>query len=71
MLPDHTEEKHFAKELGISPLTMQRRRRQAQRENKPLVPPFVEVCRRFYYPNAAKVEWLKAQQFSPGRANRK
>jgi hypothetical protein len=71
MLPDHTEESVLAKELGVKLLTLRRKRRQAERERKPLVPPWVEFGRKFYYPNGAKAEWLKAQVKNPGRSARR
>jgi hypothetical protein len=67
MLPDHTEESKLAKELGVTPTTMAKRRRKAKREGKPLVPPWVEFARKFYYPNGPKAEWLKSIQQIPGR----
>jgi hypothetical protein len=67
MLPDHTEERKLAKELGIEYSTLRKRRRQAKRLGKPLVPPWVELGRKFYYPNAETAEWLKSIQQNPVR----
>jgi hypothetical protein len=67
VLADHTEESAFAKELGMAPATLRKRRNKALRTGKPLVPPFVVIARKIFYPNTAKAEWLKSIQQIPGR----
>jgi hypothetical protein len=66
-----TEESEFAKELGVELITLQKKRRKAMLIGKPLVPPFVEIARKFYYPNAQKAEWLKSNMQIPGGARRR
>jgi hypothetical protein len=66
MPPNHTAEKAFAKQMGVTLRTLQNKRRKAKRTGKPLVPPWVEFGRNVYYPDDATAEWLKQQRHIPG-----
>jgi len=66
-MSNYTEESVLAKQLGLEHATMRKRRKRAQRTGKPLVPPYVEIARKFFYSNDGTAEWLKAIQQGPAR----
>lgn len=60
----YDDELTTAKELKVKPRTLRKWRAQG------IGPPFVEVARRFYYPRAGRVAWLKAREQIPVRSER-
>jgi hypothetical protein len=64
-LPGHTPEPEFAKELGLTEETLQKKRRRGE------TCAYVVVGRRVHYVDEDKERWLKSLRVTPPRSDRR
>lgn len=63
-IPGYTEESEFAGELGLSPETVRKKRKQRK------IAAWVQIGRKFYYSDQAKAAWLKSLEAESQQGDR-